>query len=143
MIDIEKQPNVLVIGDLMIDSYLMGDCDRIAKDAPVPIVDVKEEKIVLGGTGNVIRNLAALGAEVHVMSVVGDDETAKSMKHMLDELETKSFLIEQKGRKTSKKMRVVTANTQIFRIDTESKNNISFDNVKTLYSKITRKDKCI
>lgn len=139
MINIEKKPNILVIGDLMIDSYLMGKCDRIAKDAPVPIVDVKEEKIVLGGTGNVIRNLAALGAEVNVMSVVGDDETAKSMKHMLDELETKSFLIEQKGRKTSKKMRVVTANTQIFRIDTESKNNISFDNVKTLYSKLQEK----
>lgn len=139
MINVEKKPNILVIGDLMIDSYLIGNCDRIANDAPVPIVDVKEENIVLGGAGNVIRNLAALGAEVHVMSVVGDDDTAKSMKHMLDELETKSFLLEQKGRKTSKKMRVVTGNHQMFRIDTESKNNISFDNVKTLYSKLQEK----
>ncbi len=139
MINIEKKPNILVIGDLMIDSYLIGNCDRIAKEAPIPIVDVKEEKIVLGGAGNVIRNLASLGAEVHVMSVLGDDDTAKAMKHMLDELETKSFLLEQKGRKTSKKTRVVTSNAQIFRIDTESKNNISFDNVKTLYSKLQEK----
>ncbi len=139
MINIDKKPTILVIGDLMIDSYLIGNCDRIAQDAPVPIVDVKEEKIVLGGAGNVVRNLAALGAEVHVMSVVGDDDTAKSMKHMLDELETKSFLLEQKGRKTSKKMRVVTGNNQMFRIDTESKNNISFDNVKILYSKLQEK----
>ncbi len=139
MINIEKKPNILVIGDLMIDSYLIGNCDRIAKDAPVPIVDLKEEKIYLGGAGNVIRNLSTLGAEVHVMSVVGDDDTAKSMKHMLDELETKSFLLEQKGRKTSKKMRVVAFNAQIFRIDTESKNNISFDNVKSLYSKLQEK----
>lgn len=139
MLKMEKKPKVLVIGDLMIDSYLIGDCERIATDAPVPIVDVKEERIVLGGSGNVIRNLISLGAKVSVMSVVGNDETAKSMKQMLDELEAKSFLMEQKGRKTSKKMRVVAANTQIFRIDTESKNNISFENVKKLYSKLQEK----
>ncbi len=139
MINIDKKPTILVIGDLMIDSYLIGRYDRIAKDAPVPIVDVVEEKVVLGGSGNVIRNLSALKAEVHIMSVVGNDETAKSMKHMLDELETKSFILEQKGRKTSKKTRVVASNTQLFRIDKESKNNISFDNVKALYSKLQEK----
>ncbi len=139
MINIDKKPTILVIGDLMIDSYLIGKYERIAKDAPVPIVDVVKEKVVLGGSGNVIRNLSALGAEVHIMSVVGNDETAKSMKHMLDELETKSFILEQKGRKTSKKTRVVAGNTQLFRIDKESKNNISFDNIKALYSKLQEK----
>ncbi len=139
MINIEKKPKILVIGDLMIDSYLIGSCDRIAIDAPVPVVDVKKEKSVLGGAGNVIRNLASLGADVSVMSVVGDDDNAKLLKHLLDEVGTKSFLLEQKGRKTSKKTRVLAGTSQIFRFDHESKNNISFENVKNLYSKLVEK----
>jgi rfaE bifunctional protein kinase chain/domain len=139
MIITDKKPKVLVIGDLMIDSYLMGSCDRIALDAPVPVVDVKSEKSVLGGAGNVVKNLASLGAKVSVMSVVGDDESAKLVKHMLDEVQTKTFLLEQKGRKTSKKTRIMASNSQIFRFDHESKNNISFDSVKKLYSKLQEK----
>ncbi|XOB63163.1 D-glycero-beta-D-manno-heptose-7-phosphate kinase [Campylobacterota bacterium DY0563] len=141
MIKVERKPKVLVIGDLMIDSYLIGACDRIALDAPVPIVDIKEEKDVLGGAGNVIRNLASLGAKVSVMSVVGSDDNARLLKHKLDEIETKSFLLEQKGRKTSKKTRVMSANQQIFRFDHESRNNISFDSVKQLYEKLQEKIK--
>jgi len=141
MINVEKKPKVLVIGDLMIDSYLIGKCTRIALDAPVPIVDVKEEKDELGGAGNVIRNLASLGAKVSAMSVVGDDENARLLKQMLDEEGTKSFLIVQKGRNTSKKTRIMTSNQQIFRFDHESRNNISFDNVKKLYEKLQEKIK--
>lgn len=141
MIRTEKKPKVLVIGDLMIDSYLIGNCDRIALDAPVPIVDVNEEKDVLGGAGNVVRNLASLGAKVSVMSVVGNDDNAKFIKSMLDEVGAKSFLLEQKGRKTSKKTRIISANRQVFRFDHESRNNISFENVKNLYSKLQEKIK--
>lgn len=140
MIKIEKKPKILVIGDLMIDTFLVGSCDRIALDAPVPVVDIKEEKNYLGGAGNVIRNLASLGAKVSVMSVVGSDDDARLLKHMLDEIETKSFLLEQKGRKTSRKTRVmVGGRTQVFRFDHESRNNISFDSVEKLYSKLQEK----
>ena len=139
MINIEKKAKILVIGDLMIDSYLIGSCDRIAVDAPVPVVDVKKENSVLGGAGNVIRNLVSLGAKVSVMSVVGDDDNAKLLKYLLDETGTKSFLLEQKGRKTSKKTRILAGTSQIFRFDHESKNNISFENVKNLYSKLVEK----
>ena len=141
MIKTDVKPKILVIGDLMIDSYLIGNCNRIALDAPVPVMDVKEEKDLLGGAGNVIRNLASLDAKVSVMSVVGSDENAKLLKHMLDEVETKSFLLEQKGRKTSKKTRIMSNNQQIFRFDHESRNNISFDSVKKLYSKLQEKIK--
>ena len=141
MIKTDVKPKVLVIGDLMIDAYLLGDCNRVALDAPVAVMDVKEEKDVLGGAGNVIRNLASLGAKVSVMSVVGSDDNAKLVKHMLDEVETKSFLLEQKGRKTSKKTRIMSNNQQIFRFDHESRNNISFDSVKKLYSKLQEKIK--
>lgn len=139
MIKIEKKPKILVIGDLMIDSYLMGKCERISLEAPIQIVDVEEEKTLLGGAGNVIRNLTSLGSKVSVMSVVGNDDTAVLLKQMLDELETKSFIMEQKGRKTSKKTRIMASNSQIFRFDHESKNNISFDNVKKLYAKLQEK----
>jgi len=139
MLDTHKKPKVLVIGDLMIDLYLIGLCDRIAVDVPVAVVDVKNEKSLLGGAGNVVRNLASLGAKVSVMSVVGNDDNAKLLKHLLDEVGTKSFLLEQRGRKTSKKTRVMAGKSQIFRFDHESKNNISFDNVKKLYSKLQEK----
>lgn len=141
MIKTEEKPNVLVIGDLMIDAYIIGNCSRIAVDAPVPVVDIKEEIDVLGGAGNVVRNLASLGANVSVMSVTGDGQNGKELKHLLDQIETKSFILEQKGRKTSRKTRVMSNGKQIFRFDHESKNNISFDNVKALYSKLQEKIK--
>lgn len=139
MIKCDKKPNVLVIGDLMIDHYLWGSCDRISPEAPVQVIDVKKETTVLGGAGNVISNLVSLGAKVNVMSVVGNDDTATQLKHMLDEQGAKSFLIEQKGRKTSKKSRIMASHSQVVRYDHESKNDISFDSVKKLYSKLQEK----
>lgn len=139
MIKCDKKPNVLVIGDLMIDHYLWGSCDRISPEAPVQVIDVKKETTVLGGAGNVISNLVSLGAKVNVMSVVGSDDTATQLKQMLDEQGAKSFLIEQKGRKTSKKSRIMASHSQVVRYDHESKNDISFDSVKKLYSKLQEK----
>ena len=139
MIKFEKKPNVLVIGDLMIDHYLWGSCDRISPEAPVQVIDVKKETTVLGGAGNVISNLVSLGAKVTVMSVVGNDDTATQLKHMLDEQGAKSFLVEQKGRKTSKKSRIMASHSQVVRYDHESKNDISFDSVKKLYAKLQEK----
>lgn len=135
MININKKPNILVIGDLMIDHYLWGSCDRISPEAPVPVVDIKNETTVLGGAGNVINNLLSLGSDVGVISVVGDDEVAAEVKSMLDKEGAKSFLIEQKRRKTSKKSRLMASHSQIVRYDHESKNPISFDSEKAIYSK--------
>jgi len=66
----EAQPKILVLGDLMIDHYLWGSCERISPEAPVQVVDVAKETTVLGGAGNVINNLKALGADVSVGSCV-------------------------------------------------------------------------
>ncbi|AXX91767.1 bifunctional heptose 7-phosphate kinase/heptose 1-phosphate adenyltransferase [Malaciobacter molluscorum LMG 25693] len=135
MIKLDKKPNILVIGDLMIDHYLWGSCDRISPEAPVQIIDVKKETTVLGGAGNVINNLLSLGSDVGVISVVGDDEVAKELKSMLDKHGAKSFLIEQKGRKTSKKSRIMASHSQVVRYDHESKNSISFDSEKKIFEK--------
>ena len=135
MINIDKKPNILVIGDLMIDHYLWGTCERISPEAPVAVVDVKKETTVLGGAGNVINNLLALGSEVGVISIVGKDDVASELRTMLDNAGAKSFLIEQGGRKTSKKSRIMAANSQVVRYDNESKNAISFDSEKKAFSK--------
>ena len=66
-----KECRVLVIGDLMIDEYLWGDVDRISPEAPVQVVDVKKEELTLGGSGNVVNNLVALGAKVFAAGVIG------------------------------------------------------------------------
>ena len=72
--------SVLVIGDAMLDVYMDGSAERICREAPVPIVDIREVKAVPGGAANTAANLAQLGATVHYISVVGSDHEAKLLK---------------------------------------------------------------
>ena len=125
-----SKPNILVIGDLMIDHYLWGSCERISPEAPVQVVDIANETTVLGGAGNVINNLNALGARVSVSSVMGDDENGKELLSMLSAIGVdSSSIITQEGRKTSKKSRVIAVSQQILRYDRESKEDITDSSV--------------
>ncbi len=72
-------PKILVIGDLMLDHYLWGKCERISPEAPVQVVDINRETTVLGGAGNVINNLITMGAKVGVLSVIGDDSNGEEL----------------------------------------------------------------
>ena len=74
------KPKVLVIGDLIIDHYLWGSCKRISPEAPVQVVNIDSETTVLGGAGNVVNNLKALGAEVNVISVIGQCNSSNELK---------------------------------------------------------------
>lgn len=122
----DKNPKILLVGDLMIDHYLWGNCERISPEAPVAIVDIEKESSVLGGAGNVANNLYALGAEVDILSVIGDDKNADKLKKMLEKIDINSNdLIVEKGRKTSMKNRIIASNQHIIRYDKESKKNIS------------------
>ncbi len=119
-------PHILVVGDLMIDHYLWGSCERISPEAPVQVVDIAKETTVLGGAGNVINNLVTLGAKVSVSSVIGDDDIGVELIGMLRSLDVDtSNIVTQKGRKTSKKSRVIASSQQILRYDKESKEQIS------------------
>ena len=119
-------PHVLVIGDLMLDHYLWGSCDRISPEAPVQVVDIQRETTALGGAGNVINNLLAMGAKVDVLSVIGEDKNGKELLEMLKSSGANaSGVIKQKGRNSSKKSRVVASHQQIIRYDSESKSDIS------------------
>lgn len=116
---------ILVVGDLMIDHYLWGSCERISPEAPVQVVDIAKETAVLGGAGNVINNLKSLGSEVSVASVIGDDENGVQLTRMLEEIEVDtSNLVIQHGRHTSKKSRIIAVSQQILRYDKESKEDI-------------------
>ena len=122
----ESKPNILVVGDLMIDHYLWGSCERISPEAPVQVVDIAKETSVLGGAGNVINNLVALGADVSVCSVIGSDDNGRELLDMLEKIDVDtSKIILQNERKTSKKSRVIAVSQQILRYDKESKNSIS------------------
>jgi len=128
-------PKVLVIGDLMIDHYLWGSANRISPEAPVQVVDIDKETTVLGGAGNVVNNLRALGCEVSVISVVGDDEVAHELEDMLGAIDAKSYLVKEHDRKTSKKSRIIASHSQVVRYDKESKDNISKNSEAELLTK--------
>lgn len=120
------KPKILVLGDLMIDHYLWGSCERISPEAPVQVVDISRETTVLGGGGNVINNLKALGASVSVSSVIGDDANGAELINMLKAIGVETDkIITQKERKTSKKSRVIASSQQVLRYDKESKEQIS------------------
>jgi D-beta-D-heptose 7-phosphate kinase/D-beta-D-heptose 1-phosphate adenosyltransferase len=132
------QPHILVIGDLMIDHYLWGGCERISPEAPVQVVDIARETTVLGGAGNVINNLVTLGARVSVAGVIGDDENGVELKNMLASLGAScEGLIVQQGRKTSKKSRIIASNQQILRYDKESKDSIESQSAQNLIAYVS------
>ena len=139
MIDLQgKSPKLLVIGDLMIDHYLWGSCERISPEAPVQVVNVKSESAVLGGAGNVINNLRALGAQVDVISVIGGCEISDELKNLLKNIEVDTqYLITQKDRITSKKSRIIAAQQQVVRYDRESSDEISAGSQKSILESFT------
>lgn len=112
----------LVVGDLMLDEYLWGRADRISPEAPVQVVDVMREDLRLGGAGNVVNNLAALGCKVSVCSVIGADDNGKLLTQTFTGMGIDTDgLFEDPDRRTGKKTRVMAAHQQIVRIDRESK----------------------
>jgi D-beta-D-heptose 7-phosphate kinase / D-beta-D-heptose 1-phosphate adenosyltransferase len=145
---LDKRPNILVIGDLMIDHYLWGTCERISPEAPVQVVNVNKESSVLGGAGNVINNLFVMGANVDVVSIIGDDVVGNELKALLKEIKiSSSNLVIEKNRKTSKKSRLIASQQQVLRYDMESINDISEESsnqiIKNLELNIKKYDSII
>ena len=134
MIDFQgKKPKLLVVGDLMIDHYLWGSCERISPEAPVQVVNVDSESMVLGGAGNVVNNLKKLGAQVDVISVSGNCEISNELRSLLSDIEVDTkYLITQKNRASSKKSRIIVSQQQVVRFDRESTDDINLDSQNTI-----------
>jgi D-beta-D-heptose 7-phosphate kinase / D-beta-D-heptose 1-phosphate adenosyltransferase len=127
MIDLQDNtPKILVVGDLIIDHYLWGSCERISPEAPVQVVNVDSESTLLGGAGNVINNLNALGSDVDVISVIGECKVSIELKALLSDINVDThYLITQKGRVASKKSRIIAGQQQVVRYDHESTDEIN------------------
>ena len=111
---------VAVVGDVMLDHFLIGHVDRISPEAPVPVVRFDREEYRLGGAGNVANNLAAMGGRVSLVGLVGQDDAAGTLRRELEAngISPESLVADE--RPTTRKMRVVTSrNQQVARIDYE------------------------
>ena len=135
-----RQAKVLVVGDLMVDNYHWGEVERISPEAPVPVVKVEREEFRLGGAGNVVANLAALGCAVTVCAVVGKDDAAQTALGMLEEMgAARQGIVVDGTRPTIEKTRVMARNQQMLRYDREDTSPLSTQTAKKITSYLIRK----
>ncbi|MBK1664809.1 bifunctional heptose 7-phosphate kinase/heptose 1-phosphate adenyltransferase [Rhodospirillum rubrum] len=112
---------VLCVGDVMLDRFVRGDVERISPEAPIPIVRVRDERAMLGGAGNVVRNIVALGGRCAFMAVIGEDRAGAEIGGLLgDEHKVDSFIGIQPNRRTSVKTRFFAGSQQLLRADDET-----------------------
>lgn len=119
MLDRERlaKARILVTGDAMLDRYWFGSVERISPEAPVPIVRVEGIDERAGGAGNVAMNAAALGARCTLVSVIGDDEAAGSLRGVLENASVITRLVVDRGGRTVTKLRMVSQHQQLIRAD--------------------------
>jgi D-beta-D-heptose 7-phosphate kinase/D-beta-D-heptose 1-phosphate adenosyltransferase len=119
---------IMVIGDLMLDVFVWGEVQRISPEAPVPVVDVHEETRLLGGSANVVHNVAALGARAMVSGVVGNDPGGRELVRLLRRagVSTEGVVVEE-NRPTTMKTRIIARNQQVVRFDREERRPVEHD----------------
>lgn len=127
-----SESTVMVIGDLMIDHFIWGVVDHISPEAPVPVVEVQRESIMLGGAANVINNVMSIGGNVIGVGVAGDDDTGLKLRRELLNKGMNVKIIVDKDRPTTLKTRVVAHSQQLVRFDRESKKTISEEHTKCI-----------
>ena len=120
-----KSLRVLVVGDIMLDRYYSGDVLRISPEAPIPVVSVKGERDILGGAGNVALNLLQLGCGVKLVGVVGDDDNRKSLLSIMKDTGIDEAGLITDDRPTTTKLRVISGQQQMLRLDFETTRAIS------------------
>ena len=116
-----ESAEVLVVGDVMLDRFIYGTVERISPEAPIPVVRIRNEIAMLGGAGNVARNVAGLGATVHFVAAVGNDTAGNEIQRLVSELpRAESSIVADARRKTSIKTRYIAAGQQMLRADDET-----------------------
>jgi rfaE bifunctional protein kinase chain/domain len=132
-----KNKRILVIGDVMIDAYMLGSVNRVSPEAPVPIVSLKKEEERLGGAANVAINLVAMGANAIICSVVGKDASGFQLLELLkDSTIADDGIVLSKDRTTTVKTRVIGNNQHLLRIDAEQTNDINSTEEDLLLEKV-------
>lgn len=133
------KPNILVVGDLILDHYIWGNCERISPEAPVQVIDVKKESLSLGGACNVANNLISLESNVWICGIVGCDEAGKTLKQELENrgIQTEG-IFSNPLRPTTQKSRLIAAHQQVVRIDREDKSPICQEGEKFILDFVER-----
>ncbi len=116
-----SEARILVVGDVMLDRYWLGMVDRISPEAPVPVLLVEEEQVRAGGAANVAMNIAALGAQATLCTVTGNDSAARQLKDLVLSAGINATFVEDPEMKTTEKLRLVSRNQQLLRVDRETR----------------------
>lgn len=128
LIESLSDARVLCIGDVMLDRYVLGAVERISPEAPIPVLRVERETAMLGGAGNVVANIAALGGQARFAAIIGNDDAGRDVGDLLSALETvDADLIAEDDRRTTLKTRFVGAGQQMVRADVETVQPLSPD----------------
>ncbi len=134
---IDKFPGTrtLVVGDVMLDHYIWGQVSRISPEAPVPVVNVTRENLLLGAATNVVNNIHSLGGKVGICGVIGSDDAGRQLVHMLrgQGIRTDGLIVEH-GRPTTIKTRIIAHSQQVVRFDREAKSSIEKETHKQIYA---------
>lgn len=129
---------ILVLGDCMLDHYILGEVGRISPEAPVPVVRVRAERHTAGGAGNVARNLAALGARPFLLSAVGDDDAGGMLATLLESGGVEAVLAREPSRPTTIKTRIIAQHQQVVRVDREAETGLG-EAARTLIGQTLRR----
>jgi rfaE bifunctional protein kinase chain/domain len=123
-----KAAHVLVVGDVMLDEYVIGAVSRISPEAPVPVLDVRSRYVAAGGAANVAMNIASLGATVYLLGIVGNDAAGSQLRHLLRAHSVSDeYLIDAPKRGTISKTRIIAGQQQICRMDHEDRSPVPED----------------
>jgi len=129
---------IVVVGDLMLDEHIGGNATRVSPEAPVLVIDAKYHTFVPGGAANVVRQLTALGAQVTVAGVVGEDEAGERLKRELAGAGSDiAAIVTVPGRPTTLKTRIIAGNQQVVRVDREERTPIATESAERLITAAT------
>lgn len=135
LVDLWHNARILCVGDLMLDRFVYGAVERISPEAPIPVLRILRESLMLGGAGNVVRNIAAVNAVSVFVSVIGDDEAGRRVSALLAaESNTAPHLLMERNRTTTEKTRFIADSHQLLRADLETTAAISDGTVRDLVS---------
>lgn len=136
LIDRFPKTKVLVVGDIMLDTFVDGSVERISPEAPVPVLVENERKEMLGGAGNVVANLTALGVQANILSIVGNDVSGEKIKSLLTKLGLKNNRLFCVGTTSTTKTRFACNHQQMMRMDTDAVVNIPAETEKQIIEAI-------
>lgn len=126
---------ILCVGDLMLDRFITGSVDRVSPEAPIPVLEVRDEAVMIGGAGNVVRNLVAFGAVAELVAVVGEDAAGAELASLLDDTAgVTAHLVTVVRRRTTIKTRFMTGGQQLLRADYEASGALDDTVRKRLYA---------